>query len=326
MSPGCMCGRLIRTLAFLPFSLVSIMRLAVIVVSYNTRDLTLDCLASLRQHEPDADVIVVDNGSDDGSIAAIERIHPHVRLIVSDTNLGFARANNLAYQQILADEENAPQYVCLLNSDTVLSDAALSTCCDRMDDAFWLGAITPRLFGTDGKEQRAAHRFPTYRAMAAKALRREANIHPRPPHYLAGTCLTLRRQAISQAGGLFDPKLAFYWEDAELGSRLLGAGWQFEVLRQARITHHGGASGGGPDACRRPDLHAWYMFGRHYWFSHHRPRWESIGVWCLDAIDTVRMTLRGIVRPSRRHEIAQARQVAGVLLRRLRGRQPQPLR
>ena len=301
------------------------MRLAVIVVSYNTRDLTLDCLASLAKHESGARVVVVDNGSTDGSIEAIERLHPHVRLIQSGENLGFARANNLAWQQLTGDAAEPPQYVVLLNSDTELHDAALSACCDRMDEAFWLGALTPRLFGTDGKEQRAAHRFPTYRAMLAKALRRKPNVRPRPPHYLAGTALVLRRAAVEQAGGLFDSKLWFYWEDAELGSRLLGRGWQFEVLRSARITHHGGASGGGPDAKRRPDLHAWFLFGRHYWFSRHRPRWESVGVWALDALDTVRMTLRGCVRPSRRHEIAQARQVARVLYGRLRGRHPAPL-
>ena len=303
------------------------MRLAVLVVSYNTRDLTLDCLASVRQHEPDAHVVLVDNGSTDGSIEAVQRLHPNVRLIVSEENLGFARANNLAFQHVTSDEGNQPQYICLLNSDTVLTDEALSQCCDRMDEAFWLGATTPRLFGTDGKEQRAAHRYPTYQAMLARAMRKNPTFgeRGRPPHYLAGTSLVLRHEAIKQAGGLFDPTLWFYWEDAELGSRLLRAGWQFEVIRHAKITHHGGASGGGPDAQRRPDLHAWYTWGRHYWFSHHRPRWESIAVWGLDAVDTVRMTIRGIVRPSRRHEIKQARQVARVLMQRVRGRHPAPL-
>ena len=301
------------------------MRLAVLVVSYNTRDLTLDCLASLRKHEPEARVVLVDNGSTDGSVEAIQRLHPEVDLIESGQNLGFARANNLAYQQVMTNDDDQPQYVCLLNSDTVLHDDALTQCCNRMDDAFWLGALSPRLFGTNGKEQRSAHRLPTYQTMLARALRRKPNVHPRPPHYIAGTCLMLRRQAVEQAGGLFDPKLWFYWEDAELGSRLLGCGWQCEVLRTVKITHHGGASGGGPDARRRPDLHAWYLFGRHYWFARHRPRWESVAVWGLDMVDTVRMTLRGVVRPSRRHEIAQARQVARVLIGRALGKHPAPL-
>ena len=314
-------------------------RLSVLIVSYNTRDLTLECLRSLREHEPDARVIVIDNASTDGSAEAIERLYPYVTLLRPGLNLGFARANNLAYDHLVnhggttigtkrgvaATVDNGGQYVVLLNSDTVLHDDALTRACDRMDDAFWLGATSPRLVGTDGVEQRAAHRFPTYRAMAAKALRRRPKKGVKPPHYLAGTCLVLRRQAVVQAGGLFDPKLWFYWEDAELGSRLLGSGWQFEVLRSARITHHGGASGGGPDARRRPDLHAWYLYGRQYWFSRHRPRWESVGVWGLEAIDSVRMTLRGIVRPTRRHEIAQARQVAKVCVGRLLGRHPAPL-
>ena len=302
-------------------------RLSVIIVSYNTRDLTLACLRSLREHEPRARVIVVDNASTDGSAEAIERIYPHVEVVRPGLNLGFARANNLAYDHLVnhSPPGEAGEYVVLLNSDTELHDAALSKACRRMDDAFWLGATTPRLIGADGVEQRAAHRFPTYRAMAAKALRRRPKSKLKPPHYLAGTCLVLRRQALVQVGGLFDPKLWFYWEDAELGSRLLGKGWQFEVLKDVKITHHGGASGGGPDASRRPDLHAWYLYGRQYWFSRHRPRWESLAVWGLEAVDSVRMTLRGIVRPSRRYEIAQARSVARVCAGRLLGRHPAPL-
>ena len=301
------------------------MRLSILIVSYNTRDLTLACLKSVREYEPQAGIIVVDNASTDGSAEAIERLFPEVTLVRSETNLGFARANNLAYER-LCQTGLDPTYVMLLNSDTVLHDDSLSRCCDRMDDAFWLGACTPRLIGTDGKRQRVAHRFPTYRAMVAKAFRQTTVPGPKPPHYLAGTSLILRSRALDQVGGLFDPNLWFYWEDAELGSRLLGKGWQFEVVSAAQITHHGGASGGGPDAQRRPDLHAWFLYGRHYWFSRHRPRWESVGVWGLDLIDSVRMTLRGIVRPTRRHEIAQARQVARVCLGRVLGRHPAPLR
>ena len=85
-----------------------------IIVSYNTCDLILSCLKSLAKFEKNSQVIVVDNNSQDHSAKAIKTHFPKVNLILSDQNLGFARANNLGIKQANSD------FIILLNSDTEL--------------------------------------------------------------------------------------------------------------------------------------------------------------------------------------------------------------
>jgi GT2 family glycosyltransferase len=93
---------------------------SILVVSYNTRDMTLDCLRSVvRETRASYELIVVDNASTDRSAAAIAAAFPDIRLIASDENLGFGRANNLAAS------EARGEYVLLLNPDTVILDGAI---------------------------------------------------------------------------------------------------------------------------------------------------------------------------------------------------------
>jgi Predicted glycosyltransferases len=92
--------------------------LALVIVNYNTRDLLRACLRSITEDNPRCAVSiwVVDNASNDGSAAMVRTEFPHVRLIVSLRNGGFAFANNLALRAIL-DEKDAADYVMLLNPD-----------------------------------------------------------------------------------------------------------------------------------------------------------------------------------------------------------------
>lgn len=292
---------------------------SIIIVSFNTCELTRNCLQSLREHESDSEVIVVDNNSHDGSAGMIRDEFPEVKLVVLQQNIGFGRANNAGYEHATHD------VVILLNSDTVLNDNALSRCIALLDRDPALGVVSPCLVGIDGTPQQCRHRFPTVGDHVRKALRlKPAAVDEVPEHrsWLAGTCLVLRREAIEQAGGLFDHSLFMYWEDADLSSRLLSSGWKLAVAQDATITHYGGASGGGPDGVRRPDLHAWYTFGRHYWFSKHRPLWERVALWSLEFIDTFRCFVRGAIHRDQRTEWVHARTMGSVLVRRLFGLKP----
>ena len=133
----------------------------------------------------------------------------------------------------------------------------------------------------------------------------------------------IRRAALASVGGRLDENYWMYWEDCDLSARLLKAGWRLEPFQGGWIRHLGGASGGGIDSCRRADLHAWYMYGMHRWFTTHRSRMESTGLWLLDGVDVLRKTIRGTIRPGRSIEKAQARALARVLIGRLKGRRPQ---
>src|SRR5512147_1338641 len=95
--------------------------LSIVIVNWNTKQLLLDCLSSIYRtvRRPSFEIFVVDNGSSDGSVEAVSRAHPAVRVIANAANLGFAQANNLALRKM------AGRYAVLLNSDAVLKERAL---------------------------------------------------------------------------------------------------------------------------------------------------------------------------------------------------------
>ncbi len=292
--------------------------LSIIIVSYNTSKLLDDCLESITRHEPDAEVIVVDNGSDDDSVEMVRRSHPTVRLIDAGENLGFANANNRGIAASTGD------FVILLNSDTVLEDDSLSRCVSRMNADRTLGALSPSLIDMQGKPQRAYHAFPSLAKRWKQAFTKHEVKLPEPGSYgwLAGTALMIRRAALDDIGGKLDSHYWMYWEDADTSAELLEHGWRVEEYTGAHVRHYGGASGGGPDAIRRADLYAHYAWGEHRWFFKHRPIWESVFVWVLDFLDLFRRTLRGCIHADRRSELSHALVLVNVLGWRATGRRP----
>lgn len=293
--------------------------ISIIIVSYNTRDLLRQCLESLDRHCPDAEVIVVDNASRDDSAEMVRGDFPHVKLIALSENRGFAGGNNAGLKQATGD------LLLLLNSDTVVEDDSLQRCAEWIAQRPDIGAVSPRLIGMDGHPQQGLHQFPSL----GRRVRRAFWSHPKPEtdeqadsSWLAGTALMIRREALEQCGGGLDDTYFMYWEDADFSARLLEAGWKLAECPESHVRHYGGASGGGPDATRRPDLYAWYAWGEHRWFFRHRPVWEAYSLWVLDLADVFRKFVRGAIHSDRRSEWLHSRTLAGVLWRRLLGQRP----
>ncbi len=295
--------------------------ISVIVVNYNTSALLAECLESLRRHEPEAQLIVVDNASRDDSLAMLNARFPDVTLVPSSTNRGFAGGNLQGFAHCAGD------FVCLFNSDARLEGPLFDGLAAYLREHPEVGAISPRLIGMDGQRQQGLHRFPRLGDQLREVFRLPVPKRPASgePGWLAGTALFLRRAALDTVGGLLDDDFFMYWEDADLSARLLEAGWQVVEHPTLSIRHLGGGSGGGPDAIRRDDLYAWYMWGKHRWYGKHRSGAEAAGVFLLDCINLPRMALRGLVRPGRRRELDHARALARVLWGRLQGRSPAPL-
>lgn len=297
--------------------------LAIVVVSYNTRELLRLCLASIRRRHPSARVIVADNASRDGSPQMVRDEFPEVELVETGRNAGFAAANNLALERV-GDAE----FVLFLNSDAELLDDTLARCLDWLRERPDVGATSPRLVGIDGVPQAAAYPMPTLAAGLREALRlppEPVSGSPDAPArvWIAGTALIVRAAALRSVGGRLDESYWMYWEDADLSARLLADGWHVEPCPlEGAILHRGGASGGGADAARRPDLHAWYLHGKHLWFRRHRPPLHAIALYLLDLLDVPRQALRGRLRRGRAAERAHARVKLRVLLDMLRGRAP----
>lgn len=233
------------------------MDLSIIIVNYKTQSLTLQTLESVfaaRPPQNKLEVILVDNGSGDGTPEAVGRDYPAVKIIESRENLGFAGGNNLGLRRAKG------RYQLLLNSDTLIGKDTLVKMIDFMDSHSRVGLATCRVELADGKIDPASHRgFPTPWASLTYYLGLErlwpksrlfGRYHQgwkdlRTVHEIdtpVGAFFMIRREALRQVG-LLDEKFFMYGEDVDLAFRIKQAGWQISYAPITRITHLKGASG-----------------------------------------------------------------------------------
>ncbi|RIK43358.1 MAG: hypothetical protein DCC58_09715 [Chloroflexi bacterium] len=228
--------------------------LSVIVVNWNSVTYLRSCLQSVLCAGGPlvVEVIVIDNGSFDGSDAFVAREFPTVRFIQSRENGGFARANNRAF------EEATGRNVVFLNPDTEVVGAALERMSRFLDTVHDVGAVGCRLLNTDGTLQMSCiQSFPTLinQAVDAELLRKVA---PRSPLWgmralfedprtparveaVSGACLMIR-SATFELVGRFSEDYFMYAEDLDLCFKLHQAGFANYYLGSAEVVHHGGQS------------------------------------------------------------------------------------
>jgi N-acetylglucosaminyl-diphospho-decaprenol L-rhamnosyltransferase len=228
---------------------------SILVVSYNTKELTLACLESIRRTAGDVahEVLVVDNASQDGSAAAIARGFPEVTCIELQENTGFARANNLAAQRARG------RWLLLLNPDTLVLEGSLASLL-----AFAAAHPETRIFGgrtlfPDGTlNPTSCWRAPNAWSMfclgsgLASLLRRHPWFDPesmgawardseREVDIVSGCLLLIRRDLWESLGG-FDEGFFMYGEDFDLCLRARRAGERCRISPRAVVIHYGGAS------------------------------------------------------------------------------------
>jgi hypothetical protein len=222
-----------------------------VIVSFNTRDLLERCLTDLGAQDGVAvQTIVVDNGSTDGSPAMVRERFPGVELVALSENVGFARANNLAF------ERSRGEYVLLLNSDAFLHPDALRALIAAAIRNPQAGAVGARLLNPDGTLQRSAWPFPDPVRILLEAfgihrlLRRTrfyedlgvwAHDEERAVDFVIGACILLRADALAEVGG-FDEQFWMYGEEADLERRLTDRGWSVILTPAANASHVGSAS------------------------------------------------------------------------------------
>lgn len=200
------------------------------------------------------DVVVVDNGSTDGSPAMVTTRFPWVRLIQNPEDFGFGKANNVG-----ARTSTGP-FVLLLSSDCDLAPGALDVMADELDQAPGIAGVFPRLLNADGSLQPSIHEsFPSPWAVAGELLflpqlryriyrtpawhrwllRRTIRRHAtsREIAWGGGACMLLRRQAWERVQG-FDEGFFLYWEDVDLCKRLGDAGFRPRYVAPACAVHH----------------------------------------------------------------------------------------
>lgn len=220
---------------------------SVIVLSYNTRELTLACLERFASDARDAgwQVIVVDNGSHDETSSAVRQMFPWVEVVRSEQNRGFAAGNNMGIAQAQGDA------IILMNSDVMASFGALAELSNYLNLHPAVGALSPRLLTSEGTPQAFAYggdptltyllRRGLHRLLMQKPLHDWAVEQPIAVDWASGACLCVRRAVIEQVG-LLDEQFFLYFEDNDWCLRMRKAGWSVMYVPTVSVVHLGGRS------------------------------------------------------------------------------------
>ena len=234
------------------------MRLSVVFLSYNTRDLTRQALNSVLAAAEglEAEIFVVDNASADGSADMVAEEFPQVKLVCNEANVGFSAGNNVALRQVTGE------YALLINTDTIVRRDALHAMVEFLDAHPESGACGCKILDPDGTLQLDSRRgFPTPLAAFCKmsGLSRLFPKHPLMARYhlthldpeqtaeievLSGSCMMVRKAAMDQVG-LLDEDYFMYGEDIDWCYRFHQAGWKIYYLPTTAIIHFRGESGRG---------------------------------------------------------------------------------
>jgi GT2 family glycosyltransferase len=229
------------------------MQLSIIIVSWNAKRYLRECLNSIKAFgNVGYEIIVVDNGSNDGSQGMVKDLFPEVKLICNAQNYGFAKANNIGIK------ESAGRYICLINSDVEVYENCLQRMIEYMDDNIGIGVLGPKTYNADGSLQRSCFEFPRPWNMFCRALALDtmfpkikifsgrlmtywAHDEIKNVEILNGCFLMVRREVIEKVGAL-DETFFFYGEDMDWCKRIRDAGWHVVFYPKAEIIHYGGAS------------------------------------------------------------------------------------
>lgn len=225
---------------------------AVVVVNYESGPALGPCVAGLRSEGP-AELVVVDNGSADGSLRGLGHRFPDVEVLAPGRNLGYGAAANRGVAATTAP------WVLVCNPDLEVHPGTLAALAGVLDDDPGCALVGPLIRNPDGQRYPSARRFPTLTDAAGHALlgifapdnrftrsyqRAELGALDRDREvvdWVSGACFLVRRSAFEEVGG-FDEAYFMYAEDVDLCWRLGRAGWRVVYLPSAEVTHRQGLS------------------------------------------------------------------------------------
>ena len=254
--------------------------LTIVTVSYNTRAELVACLASLVDAPPTIDhqIVVVDNGSDDGSVEAVRKQFPDVAILENATNLGYARANNMGIGS--TDGE----LLLLLNSDTVVPPGAIDRLVARLRERSDVAVVGPKLTDTAGKPELSFGRMMSpinELVQQAKGVALQRNLplvstwvrrsleRPGTPDWVSGACLLVRRSE-AEAVDFLDERFFLYGEDVDFCASIRRRGGRVLFAPDVTLIHHRGRSG-----ARVPhDTRQRYRRSQLAFYGKHYPGWE----------------------------------------------------
>ena len=270
------------------------MDLSVIIINCSTEDYLRDCLRSVfaTVKEIDFEVIVVDNASNDGSMAMLKVEFPHIRRIENYENRGFAVAGNQGFRIMKG------RYALMLHADTVLTEGAVRELLMFMDEHPEAVIACGQLLDADGTNQPSFEQSPTLAALLLDRSPQEPLFSPRRPDpggarplpvevdACAGACLIVRKSAIDGVGGL-DECYGHHYAIMDWARTMKRAGGICFCVPAARIHHYRGRSSGGGIRSRMQEFRSRYLYIM---------KWESTAYFTLAAVVIVtRLILQWIL-------------------------------
>jgi GT2 family glycosyltransferase len=303
------------------------MDISVVILSWNDASFLKECLESLEDPNRtySLEVIVVDNGSTDGTPEMVEERFPHVKVIRNGRNLGFPMGNNVGIEACCG------KYVCLLNSDIKVLGQCLQTLLGYMDQHPDIGMVGPRILNRDGTHQSSCRRFPSLwnnfcSATGLASLSENSRLfsgehmiffkgdHLMDVDVLVGCFWMVRREAINKFG-LLDEGFFMYAEDIDWCKRCWNAGWRVVFYPEAESIHYRGGS----STKKNP---VWLAVTQQrsvlrYWKKHHGAA-GRLGMSCLILIHKMirwgAALMSCILKPSARKSGRERMQIAHACL------------
>jgi hypothetical protein len=246
--------------------------LSIIIVSFNAKADLERCLESLHAAPPAAahEIVVVDNGSTDGSRDAVRR-RPGVTLIDAGANLGFARANNIGIRG------SSGANVLLLNSDTIVPAGAIDRLLAELDRDPAVAVVGPRLVDGAGRAELSFGRMiGPLNEFRQQRLLRGATVETitrqrQYPDWVSGACLLVRRADAAAVGGL-DERFFMYTEDVDFCAAIRGHGRKVLFAPEVQVVHLRGRSAASAPAATRDH----YRRSQQAFYEKHHPAWAPL--------------------------------------------------
>jgi GT2 family glycosyltransferase len=265
--------------------------LSVSIVNTQSRELLLACLDSLQG--ADAEIVVLDNASEDGSVAAVRERFPEVRVIPQEFRAGFGANHNTVIRVTRG------RYVYVLNEDTTSADWGLERLVAYLDAHPRVAAVGPKLVYPDGRRQDSAWRFPTplvsalgLATLGKLGVKQSQGDDPRPVDWVMGAAIVLRREALAEVG-LFDEDFFLYSEEVDLQFRLRQAGWEVHYVPDVTVVHHESQFSAGVPERRINEM---WRSRHHYWQKHHSGAGARVAALATGAQYAARAALSPLAR------------------------------
>jgi len=274
------------------------------IVNWNTRDRLDACLASIEAVRGDfaVEVLVADNGSEDGSVDMVRRKYPHVILVENGANLGFARGHEPLFAR------SRGRFHALVNSDVTLRSGCLEAIAARLENNARIGVLGCRLVDEQGHTQPSCRRFPSlwYQLIEASGLNRlfprnaVLNAYKmgdfdhetsREVDQVMGSMFVIRRELI-EAIGVLDTGFFMYYEEVDYCLRARRAGFAVFYDADATVFHEGGGSS---KQVRVQTIRRTMRSMRRYFAKNHG-RWTWPALVPIVSLDLVTHTLYALVR------------------------------